>query len=274
MTGIDVTSRATMLDAIVRDVQLRLHEDEAFAERHAGGPSRMATLTLRGSIEQEARAGHLAVIAEVKRRSPSAGVLADAGDIVPRVRAYDAAGAVGMSILTERDHFGGSLDDLAHARSCTSLPLLRKDFIIDEVQLRAARAAGADAVLLIAAIHEPARLGELVDAAHRLQLEVLMEVHDAADIERIDGIAVDLVGINSRNLRTFDVDLGVVDQLAPTLRSGVPVVAESGIATAADAARVRDAGARAVLVGSALMRQPDPGALLGAFRQLPQEAAP
>lgn len=257
----------TYLERIVADVRARLDADAA--PRVAAQPglaaaaARPATRSLRVSIERARSRGSLAVVAEVKRRSPSVGAIDLDADPARRAAAYADAGAAGISVLTEPDHFGGSLGDLAAARaSAGAVPILRKDFIIDRSQLDAACAAGADAVLLIAALHGADELSELVEHARALALEVLLEVHDELDLERALETSAALIGINNRDLRSFRVDLAVTERLAPLVPAGRLVVAESGVRSASDAARLRRAGADAILVGEALMRAARPEELL------------
>lgn len=199
----------------------------------------------------------IAVMAEYKRRSPSAGALADGEDPVAVARAYRQAGAAAMSVLTDPVHFDGRLEDLeAVAQAVPNLPLLRKDFIVDAGQLFEARLAGASGALLIAGILTDEELASLLAAAEGVGLECLVEVHTEEEMERTVAAGATLVGINNRDLRRLATDLGVTDALAPLAPAGAVVVSESGIRTAADVRRVRDAGAHAVLVGEALLRHP------------------
>lgn len=206
-------------------------------------------------------------IAECKRASPSEGVLRAEYDPAAIAQSYRTAAAAALSVLTEPTHFGGSLDDLAAVRHAVDLPLLRKDFVVDPYQLVEARAYGADAVLLIAAALDAPRLHDLLDAAEALGLGVLVEVHDADELDglRLDRITV--LGVNSRDLRTFAVDLGRAETVFTLIPDRIVRVAESGIRTADDTRRLRDAGADALLVGSAFMRAPDPGRALAALRR-------
>ncbi len=206
-----------------------------------------------------------AVIAEIKRASPSAGKLAPEVNPAGLAAAYESGGAAALSVLTDRVFFGGSLEDLRRARAASSLPVLRKDFIISPAQLYEARAAGADAVLLIAAALEAGLLGELYDLARELGLTPLVEIHRAAELETVLALAPDLVGINNRNLETLEVDLDTCLRLRPLLPAGVTVVAESGIHGPEDLARLRAGGLDAFLVGTSLMRASDPGAALRAL---------
>jgi indole-3-glycerol phosphate synthase len=208
--------------------------------------------------------GPARVIAEVKRASPSAGAISAGLDAVAQARAYAAAGAACISVLTDGPGFGGSLADLAAVRAAVDVPLLRKDFVVDAYQLLEARAHGADAALLIVAAfdEDPGALGRLRDACGELGLAALVEVHDEPEVAAALRAGARLVGVNNRNLKTFVVDLAVSERLLPGLPADVRGVAESGVRTAEDARRLRRAGAVNLLVGEALVRAPDPGALL------------
>lgn len=206
--------------------------------------------------------GPCRVVAEVKRASPSAGAIRAGLDAVAQARAYAAAGAAAISVLTDGPGFGGSLADLAAVRAAVDVPLLRKDFVVDAYQLAEARVHGADAALLIvAALEEPA-LRALLAECGALGLAALVEVHDAAEVEVALRAGARVVGVNNRNLRTFVVDLAVSEALLPQLPADVRGVAESGVRSAEDARRLRRAGAANLLVGEALVRAADPGALL------------
>jgi indole-3-glycerol phosphate synthase len=208
----------------------------------------------------------IAVIAEFKRRSPSAGTLRERPGVAELVGAYERGGAAALSILTEGPHFDGSLEDLREARAACTLPILRKDFIVDPYQLHEARAAGADAVLLIvAALDQPALL-DLHDQARELGLDVLVEVHDRAELARANEVGARLIGINNRDLRDFSVDVERTFALLEEVPNGVAVVSESGIATATQLRRLEEQGVQAVLVGETLMRSPDPEAVLAALK--------
>ena len=204
------------------------------------------------------------VIAEHKRASPSAGAYGVTRSPTQVARAYEAAGAAALSVLTEPEWFGGELDHLREVRRATGLPLLRKDFIVDPYQLHEAKGAGADAVLLIAAALTVAEAGELRTVAHHLGLEVLLELHDASELEYLE-IAPDVVGVNNRNLATLAIDLRTSERLYGALPADVARITESGIATAADARRLLAAGYDGMLVGTQFMRRPDPGAALAGF---------
>ena len=257
------TVLGTILDdtrALVADRKARvpLAALEARAAYHA------PTLSLARALR---RADGPTFVAETKRASPSEGVLRSEYDPADIARQYRVAAAAAISVLTEPTHFKGSLDHLAAVRQAVDLPLLRKDFVVDVYQVAEARAYGADAVLLIAAALDPAHLHDLLDAARDLGLGALVEVHDAHELDGLDLDRVDVLGVNSRDLRTFEVDLGRAEAVFPLLPERIVRVAESGIRTAADTARLRAAGADAFLVGSAFMRAPDPGRALAALRR-------
>jgi indole-3-glycerol phosphate synthase len=221
----------------------------------------------------------MAVIAEFKRRSPSAGALRDAPDLHELVSAYERGGASALSVLTEGPNFDGTLEDLRAARAACELPILRKDFILDDYQLYEARVARADAVLLIVAALEPEELTRLHGAARKLGLDVLVEVHDHEELLTALGVGAELIGINNRDLRDFSVDVERTARLMGEIPVGVTVVSESGIAEAEQLKRLEAAGVDAVLVGEALMRSPDPEAALRTLRgdasvQLPVRGSP
>jgi indole-3-glycerol phosphate synthase len=212
------------------------------------------------------RSPGLSVIAEVKRRSPSKGALADIPDPAALAAAYAAGGADAISVLTEGRRFGGSLEDLRAVRAAVSTPVLRKDFIVTGYQLLEARAAGADLVLLIVAALEGSLLQELHEQATSLGLTVLTEVHDEDEVARALDVGAGLVGVNARNLKTLDVDPGTFARLAALLPDGVVSVAESGISGPEDAARYAGEGADVVLVGEALVKDGDPKAAVAAIK--------
>ena len=205
-----------------------------------------------------AKQGRINVIAECKRRSPSRGVLAAHYDPVAIARHYEAGGAAAISVLTEPTFFDGALDDLMAVRMAVDLPLLRKDFIVDEYQLLEARAVGADAVLLIVAALEPSALVRLQSRAWELGLAVLVEVHDEDELSRAIDSGARLVGVNNRNLRTLAVDVDASDRLAASIPAGVLAVSESGLQTREDLDRLGAAGYRAFLIGERFMTDPDP----------------
>ncbi|TAH38718.1 MAG: indole-3-glycerol-phosphate synthase [Planctomycetota bacterium] len=266
-------SGATRLDAILADVRRRAAARlgrrslaDLLAEARPD-PAR------RQRFVRALRGGELAFIAECKRRSPAAGLLAPAGDLEPRARAYARGGAAAISVLTEQDHFHGAPEDLARARAA-GLPLLRKDFLLDCKMVAESAALGADAVLLLAAAVPDPLLGEMRALAAELGLAVLLEVHGPAELRRALDAAPDCVGVNARDLASFAVDPGVFARLLPEIPPAYVRVAESGLRTPADARAARASGADAVLVGEALMRAADPAADLCAWRAACREVAP
>jgi indole-3-glycerol phosphate synthase len=212
------------------------------------------------------RAKRPAVIAEIKKASPSRGVLREDFHPAAIARTYEKAGAACLSVLTDRDFFKGSAADLQAARSACSLPVLRKDFVVDPYQVHESRAMGADCILLIAACLTTGQMQELEGLAHGAGMAVLVEVHDAEELERALKLRTPLLGINNRDLKTFQTKLETTLGLLPRVPGDRLVVTESGILAAEDVARMRSAGVEAFLVGEAFMRAPDPGeALQGLF---------
>jgi len=234
---------------------------------------RVAAAEVRGALRQQvprgfeealrrAPRGRVALIAEVKKASPSAGLIRPDFDPVAIARQYQAGGAACLSVLTDERFFQGSLDYLEAIRNAVDLPLLRKDFLIDERQILEAAERGADAILLIAAILDDARLRDFHQLGREAGLAVLVEAHDEAELDRALEAGARLIGVNNRDLRTFKVDLATTERLAARLRPEIErgevlLVAESGIHSAADVQRLAAAGARAILVGESLMRHSD-----------------
>jgi indole-3-glycerol phosphate synthase len=219
--------------------------------------------------------GKVAVIAEIKRRSPSAGVIASNVTATDQALRYHAAGASALSILTDTKYFGGTLDDLTAVTAQFSaiatlakpaLPCLRKDFMVHPIQVLQARRHGASAILIIVRALEDAEIAILSDAARAAGLDALFEIHHEADLARAVRHGATIIGVNNRDLAVFKTDLALSERLIPLFPSGVTAVSESGIFTGADAARVRRAGAHAVLVGEALMKAADPAQLIAEFR--------
>ena len=215
-----------------------------------------------GALRARIGRGEPAVIAEIKKASPSKGVLREDLDPAAVAAGYERGGAAALSVLTDRDFFQGSERNLELARAACSLPVLRKDFIIDPYQVYEARAIGADCILLIVAALGDAMLRELAGLAGHLGMDALVEVHDAEELERALALEVPLIGINNRDLRTFRTDIATTLELAPRVPDDRLVVTESGIHTREDVARLREAGIHAFLVGEAFMRADDPGARL------------
>jgi indole-3-glycerol phosphate synthase len=218
-----------------------------------------------GALRAKVAAGEPAVIAEMKKASPSRGVLRPLYDPAAIARRYEAGAAACVSVLTDREFFMGAPEHLRAVRAACSLPLLRKDFIVDPYQITEARALGADAILLIVAALDDVRLAALEATAQSFGMAVLVEVHDAEELARALKLATPLIGINNRDLRTFEVRLETTLDLLPQVPSERMVVAESGILAPADVARMRAAGVHAFLVGEAFMRAADPGAALAAL---------
>ena len=247
----------TFLESVVErtraDLARRMSELPADELRTRLGPSRRGRPFSEALIDEG-----ISLIAEMKRASPSRGPIRPGASVADVVRAYQAAGARAASVLTEGAHFGGSLDDLVAAREACDLPLLRKDFVVDEYQLLEARVAGADAVLLIVAALDPDRLAALVAAASDLGMDSLVEVHDEKEVEIAVESGVEVLGINNRDLHSLDVDLATTFRLLADVPAGTVVVAESGITERAHVRELEDAGVDAILVGEALMRADDP----------------
>ncbi|HST86895.1 MAG TPA: indole-3-glycerol phosphate synthase TrpC [Ktedonobacterales bacterium] len=261
----------TFLERIVAATRAELTERQArvpldeLRTRAATAPApRDFAAALRPEAGAPAR-----LIAEIKRASPSKGLLAATFDPVAQARAYTAGGAAAISVLTEPRFFLGSLDHLTAVRAAVDIPVLRKDFILDEYQVYEARAAGADAVLLICALLDDTQLSDLLALARALGMEALVEAHDAGETHRAVASGASVIGVNSRDLRTFAVDTDVIRRLRPLVPYDRVFVAESGIADATGAARARAWDAHAILAGEALMRAPDPTAKAREFATAP-----
>jgi indole-3-glycerol phosphate synthase len=248
------------LDQIVAAIRRRVAEARAMADLPALEHKAEVHVPrgFRRALEAANRAG-IAIIAELKKASPSRGVIRAAFDPESLARELEGAGAAALSVLTEAEFFQGSLENLRNASASTHLPCLRKDFIVDEFQLLEARANDADAVLLIVAALAQSELKTLARGAAAHQLDVLCEIHDEDELQRAVDAGCDLIGVNSRNLRTFDVNLETAFQLADAIPKSVLRVAESGIHSGTDIARLRAAGYQAFLIGESLMKAQSPG---------------
>jgi indole-3-glycerol phosphate synthase len=255
----DILARHRRAAAADRRDVARLREEAA-----GRGGTRDFAAALRGQ--------GLAVIAEVKRRSPSKGDLGMARSAADMAQAYATGGAACLSVLTDADSFGGSPDDLREARAAVPLPVLRKDFTVGPADVCDARLMGADAVLLIAVALSDAELAALGSLARELGMAALYEVHDETEVERVLAAGAEVVGVNQRDLRTFAVDTSRAVRVAAAIPSSVVKVAESGIDGPEDAAALAEAGFDAVLVGESLVRAPDPAAAVAALRAAPVRA--
>ena len=258
---------ATYLDSILAEHRAAAAHDTRSLERLvASARSQPATRGFRRALVA-ASGSAVAVIAEVKRRSPSKGALFADLDPAVLARQYETGGASCVSVLTDVDFFGGSADDLRAARAACGLPVLRKDFTVTAADVCDARIMGADAVLLIAAALDDAELADFHALATELGLDVLVEIHDEAELERALTIDAGLIGVNQRDLVTFEVDTDRAVRMAPQMPAGVVRVAESGVRGPEDARRLAEAGYHAVLVGESLVTHDDPAAGVRSLRQ-------
>jgi indole-3-glycerol phosphate synthase len=256
--------KGTILEKIVAS---KMKELSVVKNRlHAGSDVRaIKKFTPVVSFRRALAATSPAIIAEIKRASPSAGMIRNDFNPLEIALEYRDAGAAAISVITEKDHFHGGLEILFDVRRGVDIPLLRKDFIIDEVQIPEARAAGADAVLLIAALLDEDMLQSLRTDVEKLGMDALVEVHNEEELRKALDAGASMIGVNNRDLRTFDVSLDVSLRLGKMLPPGVTAVAESGIRTAEDIRRLSDAGFQGFLVGEHLMRTPSPGKALAAL---------
>jgi indole-3-glycerol phosphate synthase len=252
-----------MTDALARIAAYKREEvaarksARAFAEVEAEALAADPPRGFAAALARDARPGHLALIAEIKKASPSKGLIREAFDPPALARAYRDGGASCLSVLTDAPSFQGAEAYLQAARAAVDLPCIRKDFLLDPWQVAESRALGADAILVILAMVDDALAAELMAEARRFGMDALVEVHDEAEMARAGRLGATLVGVNNRDLKTFTVDLAVTERLSRLAPPDSLLVGESGIFGAADAARLARAGARAMLVGESLMRQAD-----------------
>ena len=249
--------------AVKREELAALVRQKPLAAMRTDAESRVLTRDFVGALQSKIASGKPAVIAEVKKASPSKGVLR--ADFIPAdiAQSYAEFGAACLSVLTDKQFFQGSVEYLKQARASCSLPALRKDFMIDPYQIYESRVMGADCILLIAACLDDAQMKDMEAVAVSLDMAVLVEVHDAAELERGLKLKTPLIGINNRNLKTFEVSLDTTLGLLARVPADRIVVTESGISTVQDVKRMRDANVHAFLVGEAFMRAEDPGEALG-----------
>ncbi len=251
-----------VLDRILASKRAELAAERSSAlQAETGSRPAPARRGFRAAVESR----QPAIIAEIKKASPSAGLIAADFDPAAIARSYQAAGAAALSVLTDRRFFQGSLEDLATARAATSLPVLRKDFTLDRYHVLQASAWAADCILLIVAALADSELRDLHQAAQELNLETLVEVHDGCELDRALAMGARMIGVNNRNLKTMEISLQTSIDLAERFPPGVLRITESGIRTAEDLCRLRDAGYQGFLVGEGLMRQPDQGRALAAL---------
>lgn len=264
-------TRAASGHILDRIVATKRVEVEALRSRAAELRARSADAPPPRSFAEALSGGSsIALIAEVKRRSPGAGAIRPDLDPVELALRYEVHGAAALSVLTDREYFGGSLDDLVRIRERAGIPILRKDFTIDPLQILEARAGGADAILLIVRILGDVLLQELLGVAASQGLAALVEVHDERELERAVAAGARLVGVNNRDLATFRTTLETTERLAPALPADRILVSESGIRSRSDVERLAGAGIGAILVGESLLREADPGAAARALAGVPR----
>lgn len=263
-----MSPKADILERILTRKRQEIAErqrEQSLTDLYARAADRDAPRGFAASLRASLAEGRPGVIAEIKKASPSKGLIREQFDPAAIAVSYEAGGASCLSVLTDHDFFMGAEADLEAARSACALPVLRKDFVVDPWQVAESRAIGADCILLIVAALEQAQMAELASAAADLAMDVLVEVHDGEELDRALALAPAMLGINNRNLRTFDTTLETTLALAPKVPDDTLLVTESGIHSVEDVATMRQANIHAFLVGEAFMRQDDPGAHLGAL---------
>lgn len=253
-----MTVLESIVEGVLEDQKARQLSQRELEERIASvGPVRDPLTSLR--------ANSFSIISEVKRSSPSKGALAEISNPAELAALYEEGGASIISVLTEQRRFGGSLRDFVEVRSCVSLPMLRKDFLVNEYLVRESRAFGADLVLLIVAALDDVLLRDLYALSYELGMKVLLEVHDAKELERAMNVNPEIIGVNARNLKTLEIDLNNFASLLPRIPSSIYRIAESGISSREDVALAKRAGADAILVGETLVKSGDPKATIADF---------
>jgi indole-3-glycerol phosphate synthase len=248
----------SIIAGVLADQKSRQLSDAELAER-------IASIGVARDPLQSLTSQDFSVIAEVKRSSPSKGMLADISDPAQLAALYEDGGASVISVLTEQQRFGGSLQDFVDVRSRVSIPMLRKDFIVNEYLVRESRAFGADLLLLIVAALDDAQLQDFYTLARELGMRVLVEVHDAEELERAMQIGPEIIGVNARNLKTLEIDLSNFRSLLPRIPTEIYRIAESGIATIDDVKLAKESGASAILVGETLVKSGDPASTIAEF---------
>ena len=248
----------SIIAGVLADQKSRQLSDAELAER-------IASIGVSRDPLQSLTSQDFSVIAEVKRSSPSKGMLADISDPAQLAALYEDGGASVISVLTEQQRFGGSLQDFVDVRSRVSIPMLRKDFIVNEYLVRESRAFGADLLLLIVAALDDAQLQDFYTLARELGMRVLVEVHDAEELERAMQIGPEIIGVNARNLKTLEIDLSNFRSLLPRIPTEIYRIAESGIATIEDVKLAKESGASAILVGETLVKSGDPASTIAEF---------